>query len=231
MNPIIHYPAKEIKYSGCIVTVPGKKATTYKIMIRSGNVKYSKTLKTYNEALLHLRAKNIELNLPIKNMIYEYADYMEVDLTQDKRMKFDKEDIELVESRCWCVSDGYAVNLVNHRIQKFHNELLIFTPTNEESIDHINRDRLDNRAENLRIASIRTQLINRNKSCNKTSDTSGVFYSEKSNQWFATWVDDNGNACTKSFYVKKYGDTQAKQLAINHRKYIEQILPHYIEAL
>jgi len=35
---------------------------------------------------------------------------------------------------------------------------------------------------------------------------------------------------TKRFSVRKYGEAQAKQMAINHRRLMEETLPHYILA-
>jgi hypothetical protein len=81
----------------------------------------------------------------------------------------------------------------------------------------MNRDSLDNHAGNLRVASKRTQIINQNIQC-KFFQKNSVTFDNKKKNWRATWVDAEGNNCTKSF-------------SVNHRKYIEQFIPHYVEAL
>ena len=57
-----------------------------------------------------------------------------------------------------------------------------------EQLDHINRDTLDNRIENLREASSTQNACNRGKFSNNTSGAKGVFWHERSQKWFV-YVD------------------------------------------
>lgn len=84
--------------------------------------------------------------------------------------KFDKEDLEKVKTRHWyAVTNGKyigcAVNIKDIRkILYLHNFVMnrfVFPGKGaKESIDHINRDGLDNRKENLRLVTQTQQNIN-----------------------------------------------------------------------
>jgi hypothetical protein len=85
--------------------------------------------------------------------------------------KFDKEDLEKVKTRHWYAVThgkyiGCAVNIENvKKILYLHNFVmnrLIFPGRGaKESIDHINRDGLDNRKVNLRLVTQTQQNINK----------------------------------------------------------------------
>ena len=84
--------------------------------------------------------------------------------------KFDKEDLEKVKTRNWSAVTGgkyigCAINIENIRKTLYlHNFIMnrfIFPGKDaKESIDHINRDGLDNRKENLRLVTQRQQNFN-----------------------------------------------------------------------
>jgi hypothetical protein len=97
-----------------------------------------------------------------------------------------------------------------------HHRVLNFVARDGLLIDHINRDPLDNRKSNLRIADVRLQAQNRRMIKNNTSGVHGVYLKEGS-AWAATWVED-GKAMRRSFSIKKYGDEGAKALAIALRQ-------------
>jgi len=101
---------------------------------------------------------------------------------------------------------------------------------NLESVDHIDRDRLNNQRCNLRIASFRAQLINRGMQKNNKSKNKWVSYDEKGKRWRALWQEEEGKRITKSFALMKFGYDEAKRLAIEAREDISSLL-HYREAL
>jgi len=231
MEPIaVHYPTEPRKYTGSLSLVRGKQGETFCVKIMNADVRYQKNFKTMAEAVDALKQKNIEHGLPIKNVIKEYPEFMTCELTRGQRFMFSKGDIETVQKHCWCYGQGYAATTIGDKMHKFHNILLGFQPTEQETIDHIDCNRLNNRRENLRVASRRTQNINQTIHKNNTSGVRGVCYKQTGNRWVALWRDGIDQRKNKYFSVRKYGEAQAKQMAINHRRLMEETLPHYILA-
>ena len=91
----------------------------------------------------------------------------------DLKFVFDKEDFPKIEKRPWHLSSGKYIGSTfyldgGHKLELYlHN--LIMDRINfdgkgvKESVDHINRNGLDNRKENLRIISQSQQNINQSK--------------------------------------------------------------------
>jgi hypothetical protein len=149
---------------------------------------------------------------------------------------FDAADKELIEGYKWnycrncnrgcnadCERHFYAISGFT---QKAHNIVLGFTPNNGLTVDHINKNTLDNRQVNLRIATKNQQNVNRNVQKNSTTQVAGVsFYrSQKWSSYVANWYED-GKRVKKSFSVSKYPN--ALELAIAARKNAEETVEVY----
>lgn len=102
-----------------------------------------------------------------------------------------------------------------HRLLAY---LFIANPNNYEFIDHINHIRSDNSLENLRWVSHRDNSRNTSISKINISGYQGVSFDKKGNCWRSQWRNTNKKLCVKSFSVNKYGDEEAKQLAIEYRE-------------
>lgn len=226
------FPTNAKKYSGNIQQrkkVDG--SFSYKVDIRFTGIHFMKTFQTYEEAFECLKKKNLELDLPIKNMIWKYRDHMEVELTQGERCKFDEEELELIQECNFYARRGYAFFKIKRKEVALHNLLMEFHPCKERVVDHINRNSLDNRKANLRIVDIQTQCINKNIQKNNKTGTNGVYYCNTYDAWCSKWVKEDGKTARRIFSVEKYGDEEAKKLAIARRKKAEKELPHYKKAL
>ena len=68
-----------------------------------------------------------------------------------------------------------------------------------EQIDHVNRDSLDNRIENLRPASATENMSNRKLFKNSTSRCKGVSWHKRRNAWFV-YVDANKKRRTLGYF-------------------------------
>lgn|SRR3990167_2229620 len=101
----------------------------------------------------------------------------------------DDEDYEWLNQWKWYKSPaGYAVRN-NARIngkQKavFMHKVILNVPNNLQG-DHINHNTLDNRRENLRIATHSQNMMNRKMQINNTSGFRGVGWKKRDNRWAA----------------------------------------------
>ena len=89
-------------------------------------------------------------------------------------------------------------------------------------VDHINRIKTDNMFNNLRWTTISGNVRNTKLFNTNTSGTKGVTYDKSRDAWVAFWYDLNGKCHSKRFTIKQHGDN-AKQLAINLRKEMEEL--------
>jgi hypothetical protein len=101
---------------------------------------------------------------------------------------------------------------------------------NGMTIDHINKNSLDNRKANLQIATKAMQSINHNLQRNSTTGRAGVsLYTKGTHTYAANWYE-NGKKVRQYLSVIRYGEEQAKQLAIEARLAAERCIPVYAEA-
>lgn len=113
-------------------------------------------------------------------------------LTNSRRSAFvDKETYHFLKRFRWYLhsSSGYAVTMVwffeKRRHLSMHQLLMAPFASIEHEVDHINRDKLDNRVQNLRIASKRLNRINRGLQTNSTTGYKGVSYLKKNKTYMA----------------------------------------------
>lgn len=105
---------------------------------------------------------------------------------------FDEQDAELVGSCRWYIVTGYVQtesgcrkngDRKTHRLHR-----LIMDPGSDQLVDHHNRNRLDNRRCNLRIANKSQNGMNRGMQANNTTGFKGAYkHIEKSGLWEGRW--------------------------------------------
>jgi len=192
------------------------------------NFKFYKCFPSREDAESELIRQNHENRLDIKNTIIDKGDHYSVKSPGNKEFLADKCDLPFIEAHIWSPTNkNYVVTNQNGKKIRFHNLILGYTPNMNCSIDHINRNPLDNRRPNLRLVNQQIQNINRNP--RNLAIQSGVYLSK--NRWIANWVDEFGNTKAVTFNINKYGFEPAKQLAVAKRSEMELRLNHYRIAL
>ena len=142
----------------------------------------------------------------------------------------------LTSNRFVLTPDGYAAAMPHawgEEGPRMHRLVMGMPPSRDEEtgesrdVDHINRDRLDNRRSNLRIVSRRINAINRKQ----TPDT-GVHWNEESQAYIATWTDDAGVVHRSYHSVRYHGfRSSAHAAAMKSRNAAIASLPDYVTAL
>jgi len=229
---LVCLPREIKKYTGYIQRYQRRGGVSHVARIHYKDFYLSKTFKTEAEAEQYIRLTNVREGLPIRNRFTVFADRVLVDLPGNKLLICNYEDLYLVETHTWYCADGYAATNTSGSAnqQYFHNLAMRHIPS-DITVDHINRNSLDNRKSNLRLVDQRTQTINHGIKSTNTSGVTGVSYDKKSKRWVAQWQDKDGNWCCKCFSSKKYGNEGAKAKAIKHRSWMICSLPHYVNAL
>lgn len=112
-------------------------------------------------------------------------------LTKGAFATIDREDFDKVKSYKWSLSsNGYAVRGVKIKgtrktnIVLMHREILGLTIQESPQVDHINRNKLDNRRENLRPATASTNALNTELRSSNKSGYRGVSWDWKRQKWF-----------------------------------------------
>jgi len=123
-------------------------------------------LRIYNNGTLEPKKRKI-------NNTYEFdSDCAYIYTAKNDKITIDLEDFDRVKNSSWCIrAAGYAVARINDKIVNMHR--LIMNATSDNTVDHINGDKLDNRKANLRFCNQRSNSQNR-KSTNKYG-ISGIF--------------------------------------------------------
>jgi len=124
-----------------------------------------------------------------------------------KEFLADKIDIKFIEAFTWyCFTNKYAASHDSGPVIFFHNLILGHTPS-EITVDHTNRNGLDNQRSNLRVAIKKTQAIN--QAPQNGSNQAGVTFYK--NKWFSSWLDEYGAQKSVSFNINNFGYEIAKK--------------------
>lgn len=144
---------------------------------------------------------------------------------------FSEVDLEKVKEHHWYIKDVtkgscYVATKIGEQTIKLHR--LLFDLENGDRskiVDHINRNTLDNRRENLRIVSYSENNHNHRMNKNNTSGRKGVKYRKAKGNRSARWdacITVNGKEYKKAFSISVYGENGAKQKAIAQREIWEK---------
>jgi hypothetical protein len=172
-----------------------------------------------------------------------YPSTLVVKLTQGKEAVVDDTEAVrkiLARHRFYTNDCGYAVTNIwvavgRRRTVRLHQmvaEAALGAKPGGMQVDHINGDRLDDRAANLRYVSERVNWTNRNRpNQNNTSGSTGVRRRENRRSWVAQWQDGAGALRQASFSDARHGGGAGAFEAARARREAETAkLPVYAEA-
>lgn len=118
----------------------------------------------------------------------------------------DAENVDLVSSYQWAVGiHGYVTSGAGKRQILLHR--LVAGAGNGCIVDHVNRNKLDNRRSNLRICTCQQNMFNREQQANNQSGYKGVCQT-KDGLWQAQI-----QYCGRAVYLGRYGDTLSAAMA------------------
>lgn len=136
-------------------------------------------------------------------------------------------DLERVKKHHWYIKDAttgnnYVATKIGTKTIKLHRFLFNLEYGDRSKIvDHINRNTLDNRRENLRVVGYSENNHNHRMNKNNSSGRKGVKYRSAKGNRSARWdacITINGKEYKKAFSVSTHGDEGAKQKAIAQRE-------------
>ena len=105
------------------------------------------------------------------------------------RTLIDLEDIDKVKNLRWCLNgNGYVLH-GTRKNKVFLHRLLTNCP-DDMIVDHINRNPLDNRKNNLRIVNNQQNSMNKGAQKRNTSGHKGVSWDKSRNKWY-TYITVN----------------------------------------
>lgn len=170
-----------------------------------------------------LSSNMTEYKLPLRNRKGEILDYCLVS----------PEDFEHLKKYYWNKSCGYVKGNVDKQNWLIHRYIIIKILDNDIDssvhVDHINNNPLDNRRENLRIATSKENNRNKKKLDNTTSKYLYVYYRDiYENKWVAN-IKHNGKYITAYYsneihaayqvdlWIDEYNIPYAKKIMLNHQ--------------
>ena len=140
-------------------------------------------------------------------------DFVEIITRKNEVIFIDKDDFEKCKKISWNIdSKGYA-NGGNKNVGKVRLHRYIMNPPKNMQVDHINRNKLDNRKSNLRIVTNQENHFNRPLNKNNKSGIKGVYYNKVSNKWCCQ-ITLNGKCVHSELF-------DIKEEAIAKRKLLE----------
>lgn len=136
-----------------------------------------------------------------------------IELTRGKVAVVDDADFSELGQYNWCCTkNGYAIRAKreNGKTTWVYMHREIMNPPEGFQVDHINRNRLDNRRENLRLATRAQNMQNSVKKFDNKSGFKGVHKHSRNNSWIAQ-ISFNG----KMTHLGSFKTAEEASLAYN----------------
>jgi hypothetical protein len=111
------------------------------------------------------------------------------------------EDYENVKQYSWYYSNGYVQGRVNGKVISLHH-FILGKPEKGYVVDHINKNKLDNRRENLRFATLKLNAHNRDKVHKETAISQYIGIRYKKNRQSYSWAAQYGGKHIGAFEIE-----------------------------
>lgn len=139
---------------------------------------------------------------------------------KNKTVLIDDEDVDIFNKYKWHISDsGYVVwrGLINGKKKTVRLHRLIMHADEDQIVDHINRDKLDNRKSNLRFTTYADNL----KNTSRYENAKCYYYDNTRQRWtidarrfgIRGLCMDSEDACIKYIAALKRGERPIRQLS------------------
>lgn len=164
------------------------------------------------------------------NKYYECDKYYELKIINTNNIQafcyIDKEDYDKVRQFKWTLSiheDDIRVIACSKKLNRIYlHQFLIGEIEKDKVIDHIDRNPLNNKRNNLRVVNHSINSTNAKPRTESKSKIRGVYFrKERPRIAKASWVcewSENGKRYSKSFSIAKYGEEEAFRLACSLRE-------------
>ena len=135
--------------------------------------------------LCRLRSANLKSCGRCKPNTYETREgLIFVTVADGRSFVIDEQDFPVIAKRSWHITaQGYVATDIDRKLVKLHNMLL--NPAGTELVDHINRNKLDNRRENLRKCTKQQNCFNQSLRCTNSSGFKGVVFDKRRNVYYS----------------------------------------------
>lgn len=133
------------------------------------------------------------------------------------------------------LSEGYLQTRIGKKTYKIHRLiwLYVYGYFPETEIDHIDRDRLNNKIENLREASSQCNARNRKERSDNTSGVKGVYWCKRGSRWsvyicisqkkrFVGYYQDYADAVSARFAAEQCLDWHSCDVNSSAYQYLKQ---------
>lgn len=130
--------------------------------------------------------------------------------SESREVKFSRPDYLWIKSRKWYLDkDGYAFCRGEKRGTTLKMHRIVLEAKKGQEVDHINRDKLDNRRTNLRIVSHHENTLNRERGL-------GISFDQDRNKWRARLKFKNKEVHLGRFDTRENAIAARKEGAVKY---------------
>ena len=119
---------------------------------------------------------------PLRIAETEYGLWREIKTTQGNIIKVSPEDYDRVIQKSWHIANGYARGCLTRTHKIMMHTFILGKPPKGMEIDHINRDKLDNRRENLRF-------VTKSQNSHNRKIGKGIWWEKDRQKWRAEIIN------------------------------------------